>query len=369
MTSHSPLSFPAPLPPSVPVPSTSTSGTGTSSTAPAKPKKPRVGNDAVHLMKAFYEGVSKSPSTVQCRALLEQIHALPGVGNQVFTLDNLRKWFSRYTKIAAQKRASVPADDRNPAYPSLCPVTQRALRAMYNAAAPEARPRLLESWVRSEFYSEMNATQADIRAWLVERIALEAAERTRADAGVDKDVNMDMDIDTDMDGAPPADALRVDTRADAYPYGMPTPSDTTSPEPPYQPYAYHPPTPAASTSASTSASASSRAPSLALKSEPALSPAVPTSPALPYVPTSPVSAPRSVVPLPPVASTSAVPIQPRRTSSAPVLTQSQPAPQPQPEPAPEPSFALRVLEQLKRDMDDEKITPSRNSVPQKLCRI
>ncbi|KAJ7496689.1 hypothetical protein FB451DRAFT_200278 [Mycena latifolia] len=395
----------------------------TGNTAVTKARTPRVGFDGVKLMLNFFNDVSRTPSLEECTTLLAKINALPGEGNQGFTLHNLQQWFLRQKRPKRPKStptsASTPApastsaaaaedDKRNPAYPSLDKAVLSLLAASWTITSAAERPRLYDTWIRSGFYHNLHATQADIRAWIAEREAQEGSDNVNphsnpnnADPNPNPNLNPNSNSNPNPNPTPlptpqptpdpnaNAPPLHVDTAlpvsADApYAYGMPTPSDTTtSPEPQwapaptwrpsslsraasrgaspqlphyrYRPYMYEPPTPPTS-----AASMSSRAPSLALKSEPANSP--------------PISTLASLPPLHASTSTSAhapAPAYATASPAAPAPASLPPHPQPQPipmdidtEPTPPPpeepkdqqqSYGRRILEQLKRDMEEETL--------------
>ncbi|KAJ7099424.1 hypothetical protein B0H15DRAFT_546353 [Mycena belliarum] len=296
-----------------PGPATDPSSTSTN----AASKKVRISTDAVKLMKAFYDKVTKNPTPTQCRELLEQIHAIPGKGNETCAEKNVRSWFDR-RKWEEKKRAE-PSPAEQPQVDRRLAALKMLEDAYEFIPDPEARRYLQEKWIKSPFFREFGASEDDVRTWLAERDASNASPSVPpSSAG-----SIPPPSST---GLPPLrvnTSLAPSTAADgAYAYSMLTPSDTTSPEPvwrhPVTNLRYHQaPTPTPTPSAS-----ASRAPSLALKSEPAYSPLMLSLPLSAATPAATTTSRPSPAPAP-VAGPSSRPLpSPISASLPPVLVSS-----------------------------------------------
>ncbi|KAF7350946.1 hypothetical protein MSAN_01656800 [Mycena sanguinolenta] len=336
-----------------PVPSTSS---GLNPPAPAPIKRAAVPRDELRLrlMKEYRKHTPK-PSTQQYHELLAEIQKLPGPGNNEYKLSSLRQWFA--SKNSKSKSTPNPQNvevKRNPLYPSLTSQHLEQLTNLYEVTPPDIREKACVFWPTSASFPGANPEH--IRAWIIERDPSLAVNFTGASTSTSASAFTPVPSASTSTPAPSASTStaarqrppRIDTEANVdasdYASGLPTPSDTTSPEP------YPPPISASSATSApfggpgsgasdvervTSASAryhpyrpptpsSSRASSF-FKPEPANSPLIAKLASLPFSPltkfsplTSPVEA--RFPSLAPSTSMSNSPLIPTRESLPPAST-------------------------------------------------
>ncbi|KAJ7033360.1 hypothetical protein C8F04DRAFT_1396006 [Mycena alexandri] len=326
---------------------------GSTSSTPATAKKPvksRMSNAVIAYLKEYHQ-TTERPTKEQLDELYAKVNALPNEAGQN-TLQSLKKWFYRRNREQLKKAASTGEEPPpNPRCPSLTQNDIEELSACWKHAKPELRPGLYQSWIESASWER--ADKVDLAQWIDDRAALEN--------------NLPLPPLRRPLAPPP---LRIDTTAasssPAYAHkSLPTPSDTTSPEPFF-------PESASSASASTGRAgsssaypyprgtnvryhpyprlptpASSRAASLALKSEPALSPVMFTHVGLPPVSASAMSAPFSIA-----STASAYFSNISAKNSSFVATPATPPPPPTSVP-----FGTRALQSVRRFLEEQRVNP------------
>ncbi|KAJ6491637.1 hypothetical protein C8R47DRAFT_435588 [Mycena vitilis] len=339
------------------------------------------------LMTEYYNNVTQRPSSVAYDDLLKTIHDLPGEWNATYKLSSLKSWFTQRRSRLGKLAAAAPHVPLDPRWPTLTRDNVVGLECLYNT--PSHTTVTYQDWIESASFE--NAEQRDTRKWI--------AKRAQDDPKNTSEAIKDW-IDETWQLYPPQAAppsLHIDTQQRRTSYAanrLPTPSYTTSPEPPpfsalssasasssgpmrsastiirFQPYpnsnpnSYRPPTP------------QSRAPSLALKSEPARSPLsiVTTLPAPAFSPSFASTSASASAPVYPssAASSSSTPIPyltPSPSVSLPpsATLQTHPlpplSPPPPPSPPAEPPFGLRMLRAIKAELDSGVDHPSLAEVP------
>ncbi|KAJ7721529.1 hypothetical protein B0H16DRAFT_1699652 [Mycena metata] len=337
----------------------------TSTTTPALAKrKQRVSKQVVDTLKEYYK-TTQRPTKEQFQELFDKINALPGEAG-LNTLHSINGWFKRRhcaEKKAASTKPAPQEPPPNPRWPSLTDKDIVDLNACWKHAEPHLRAGLYQSWINSASWE--GADKVDIEQWIHDR---EAQEN-----------NLPL---PPLLRPPPPPPLRIDTAAasssSAYAYAhqsLPTPSDTTSPEPFF-------PESASSASAGPSSSvstgragstsaypgavryhpyprlptpASSRAASLALKSEPASSPVAFMHVTLPPASTSTSTSAMSAASSSSSMASTAFPFFSNMSSNNSSFATAPPTPPPPPTP---PSFGTRALQSIKRSLDDARANPA-----------
>ncbi|KAJ7286992.1 hypothetical protein C8J57DRAFT_1707400, partial [Mycena rebaudengoi] len=281
----------------LPVASTSATVASTSAAAPAAPppssKAPvfyRISKKATNVLQTFFDTHPAPPTKGELDVLMIKIRAIPG--DEGSKAKNVKKWLGkRYSEKKAREAAPVE-EKANPEFLSLHK-TRKGFDLQQAWFTQERRRDLFETWVRR--YGDGDPeVERQIRAWIahteVHGLPADAIARLEATSPL-------------LNAAAPC--LRVDVSVhDAF-GGMLTPSDTTSPEPQFPPFASNlrfasrgpstarehrytpyplPPTPSSSRAPSL--------PSMAPKSEPAASPVLSTHTLLPPAPAPYIHAPQ-----------------------------------------------------------------------------
>ncbi|KAJ7750037.1 hypothetical protein DFH07DRAFT_828012 [Mycena maculata] len=356
-----------------------------------QPPRPRISTSGVNIMKKFAEDSGWHPTKDDVATMCAQIKSLGGNDEVTCTAEKVTNWFKRNhpdrprpsRAKSARAPATPPIPTCNPKYPSLSPKVLENLCFTWQAVHP--KDTIEDDWKKNPFFLGLGATHEDLLAWIAERRVLDAQAGANANTGAvasgsgsANSVASGSSIQVAASTSASARAglrVNVNMSAQGHDYGMLTPSDTTSPEPypaststspmtfpsvlppavpvssassagahryhPYRSHTYRPPTPA------------SRAASLALKSDPTL------SPVMPAIATLPQSLPSSFLSY----DTLAPEFQPESTpASSMSMSMSPPPPSPRSDSS-DSDYGLRLLQAVKRALDDDDALMPDPNVP------
>ncbi|KAF7362424.1 hypothetical protein MVEN_00589600 [Mycena venus] len=270
-----------------------------SESEPANPKQKRVKDkQRTKLIHELFQ-ITDSPTNEQYDELVARIKILPGSGNSTYDRPAARRAFGKLRAARNASKAKKAEPIINPKYPTLTHEHINVLNILFENTTAETRKTLHDTWLKSGSFE--TAAQDDVHAWIQEREQELASNLSTSNNASASTPASTAPATASTSTSARQRNLHIDTNPDVRTHGaeysasagLPTPSDTTSPEP----YLYPPPFSAASASSAQSSNGAQRWGSSAANAR--YHPYLPQNTAYTYRPPTPASSSRgaSLAPL------------------------------------------------------------------------